>query len=404
MDIDVVRESWQAVWTPPSDACASLTALCVVSCDGRILHTNSTFRRTVDLTEGNSFADAFVEPEAFHKAAAQTVRDGRLPERELALRGVVGTRWISSAWRCHRGDASAFLEIAFVDITDRRRAIDDRDAARIDNERLAAQLRDVRDAFTQAESAASLGRLVAGITHEVCTPLGIGVTAATHLAEQVDRMKALFEGGTLRRADMADFLSSASEATRLLVANLARSDELIQSFKKVAVDRTSGVRRSFALKPYFDEILFTLRPHLKRNAVSVAVDCPADLTMDSFPGALSQVITNLVVNAVVHAYGTASAAKVVRLSARAKEQNAVVLTISDEGVGIAPENLVHIFEPYFTTRWGEGGSGLGLHIVRSTVTRTLGGTIEVDSALEKGTRFTLTLPREAPLNPPTQRP
>jgi len=174
-----------------------------------------------------------------------------------------------------------------------------------------------------------------------------------------------------------------------------RAAELVQSFKRIAVDRTSAERRRFALRPYLEEVLVSLQPAIKRARIRMALDCAEDLTIDSYPGAVSQVVVNFAMNSLVHAYA-ADGEGTVRLGVRGLDADRVELTYADDGCGIPGEILPHIFDPFFTTRRGQGGSGLGLHIVYNLVTGTLGGEISVDSAVGQGTRFTLILPMVAP--------
>ncbi len=234
-----------------------------------------------------------------------------------------------------------------------------------------AELREAQESLIQAETMASLGQLVAGVAHEINTPIGIGLTAASHIGEQADRLRARFADGQLRKSDFVEFLSELAESARLLMANIDRAASLVQSFKQVAVDQSSGDRRVFELGGYIAEVLFSLRPRLKRTRLTVYVDCAEGLMLDSYPGAFGQVLTNLVINALVHAYGD-GAVGVIRITAQPEGADRVRIDFMDDGAGIAPEHLPKVFEPFFTTKRGQGGSGLGLHIVFNTVTGPLG--------------------------------
>jgi len=180
------------------------------------------------------------------------------------------------------------------------------------------------------------------------------------------------------------------DSGRLILTNLERSNELVQSFKQVAVDQSSEARRSFRVRDYLEDILRSLRPKLKRTPHLVEIDCDPALTLTSYPGALAQVLTNLVLNSVVHAYADGVSGRI-GLSAAAYD-GGVRLHYSDDGRGIPGEVRQRIFEPFFTTRRSQGGSGLGLHIVYNLVTQRLGGTIAVDSEAGKGTAFTIDIP------------
>ncbi|SCK06275.1 sensor histidine kinase [Vogesella sp. LIG4] len=257
------------------------------------------------------------------------------------------------------------------------------------------QLLDTQDTLIKVEKLASLGSLVAGVAHEINTPVGITLTAASHLALSTGQVRELFSSGQIRKSDLHDYLQDAQESSSLILNNAERAANLIHSFKQVAVDQTSEARREFELGDYLGEIITSLRPKLRRSQVQVEIDCPDALQMDSYPGALSQVVTNLVMNALTHAYDE-DAEGTIRLQARLLADQRVSLQVCDDGKGIPPENMKHIFEPFFTTRRASGGSGLGLHIVFNIVFKRLGGVINVDSTLGKGTCFTLLLPCNAP--------
>jgi len=365
--------------------------------DGRLLFSNPQTARILGLTREEitrTFIPAlYVNPEDRLSLRARLEREGAFRDAEVAFRRADGSVvWVLSSWDIIEFDGEAAYLTWLYDITDRKAAEAELTAAKEAAERALADLRAAQESLIQAETMASLGQLVAGVAHEINTPIGIGLTAATHLADQAACVRELFEGGTIRRGDFTDYLNSVGEGTKLLVANLNRAAELIQSFKQVAVDQSSGERRSFDLKTYIGEVLFSLRPRLKRTRISVEVNCPEGLGMDSYPGALSQVLTNLTINAIVHAYAEGQAGTI-RIAAQPQSEDEVVLVFADDGRGIQPDVLPRIFDPFFTTKRGEGGSGLGLHIVFNTVTQALGGRIAVDSRLGQGTRFTLILPR-----------
>lgn len=252
------------------------------------------------------------------------------------------------------------------------------------------ELQQAQQQLVESEKMASLGGLVAGIAHEINTPVGIGVTAASSLQERVERLRQVFDDKTMKRSDLQQFMDGVQEGVGILLSNLQRAAELVHSFKQVAVDQTSDSRRRFKLREYLDEVLLSLRPQLKKTHHKVTVDCPADLELNSYPGAMSQVITNLVTNSLIHAYGPDD---VGNISIRVRLEGArVQIQYSDDGRGISAEHREQIFEPFFTTRRGQGGSGLGMHVVYNIVKQRLGGQIACDSELGKGTRFTLSIP------------
>lgn len=262
-----------------------------------------------------------------------------------------------------------------------------------------AELRRTQTHLIQSEKMASLGALVAGIAHEINTPVGIVLGTATHFGDITERFREVMTEGRMRRSDLDAYLDQAGEATRLLSLNAVRAAELIQSFKQVSVDQTSGERRTFALRHYLEEVLTSLTPRLKKMPVTVGVTCPLDLECDSYPGALSQILTNLVVNSLIHGFEN-SRPGTIRIAAEVDETDQVRLSYSDDGVGIAAEHVAKVFDPFYTTRRGAGGSGLGLHITYNLVVGVLGGDISLTSAPGHGVLFHIRFPRRAASSAP----
>ncbi|WP_028537015.1 sensor histidine kinase [Paludibacterium yongneupense] len=249
--------------------------------------------------------------------------------------------------------------------------------------------------LVESEKFASLGGLVAGVAHEINTPVGVTLTTASHLAAETQHLSRDLEMGSIKKSDFQSYLQTARECCELILSNSERAANLIHSFKQVAVDQTSEARRDFQLQDYLQEIITSLRPKFKRSPVKVVVECESDLLMDSYPGALSQVVTNLLVNALMHAYSEGQAGEI-RIEAHRCEPNGIRLTVHDDGNGIPAENLPKIFQPFFTTKRGSGGSGLGLHIVYNIVRQRLGGSILVSSRPGEGTTFQIDMPSAAP--------
>ncbi|KAB2900938.1 MAG: PAS domain-containing protein [Dokdonella sp.] len=245
----------------------------------------------------------------------------------------------------------------------------------------------------EAEKLASLGGLVAGIAHEINTPLGIGVTAASHLQEEAQRLSQRIAGGDLDADELARFERTARESAQMILRNLQRADRLVKSFKQVAVDQSSEERRVVDLGICLNEILTTLGPSLKKTPHHVELDCPSGLVVETAPGALYQIVSNLVMNSLTHAF-TADAAGTITISVRL-DGGVVCIDFGDDGRGMDEAVRARIFEPFFTTRRGQGGSGLGMHIVYSLVTQVLHGQIECDSAPGAGTRFRLRFGKDA---------
>ncbi|BAI73809.1 two-component sensor histidine kinase (plasmid) [Azospirillum sp. B510] len=393
---------------------AAPIAVNVTTRDGRWLFCNAQSVRLMgrDRTElmRTPVAELYDDPADREALIARFDREGAFRNVEIRFRRPDGSIvWALSSWNSIELDGESALLTWLYDITDRKAVESAMIQAREEAEQALADLREAQESLIQAETMASLGQLVAGVAHEINTPIGIGLTAASHIGEQAQILRERFTGNALRRSEFLEFLDGLSESSRLLMANIDRAASLVQSFKQVAVDQSSGDRRVFELGSYIRELLFSLRPRLKRTNLTVAVECDDDLTMDSFPGALGQVLTNLVINAVIHAYGDGDRLSdrggdrlaerpdgTIRIIAQPDGRDKVRIDFVDDGVGIAPEHLSKVFDPFFTTKRGQGGSGLGLHIVFNTVTGPLGGTVSVQSWPGQGTRFTMLLPREAP--------
>ncbi len=266
---------------------------------------------------------------------------------------------------------------------------------------LSSALDDLRRAQTElvrSEKLASLGALVAGVAHELNTPIGNAVMVASTLADRQREFEAAIAAG-LRRSTLADFLATAREAAQVLNRNLQRAAELVGSFKQLAVDQSSYQRRRFELAEVLQEVVLALSPTLRRSAVLLQHEVAPGLVLDSYPGPLSQVLVNLITNALTHAFEP-GAAGTIRVRAGLAGEDRLWLRLADDGRGIAPEHLGRIFDPFFTTRLGQGGSGLGLHIVYTLVTGLLGGRIEVHSAPGTGCEFVIELPLVAPAGMP----
>ncbi len=271
------------------------------------------------------------------------------------------------------------------------------DAARRSAQETARALQDLRqtqESLLQAERLASLGSLVAGVAHEINTPVGIALTSASVLKAATDDIMLAVNTTGLKKSDVMRYLDTAGESARLIMNNAYRAAHLIHSFKQIAVDQTSEARRPFGLKEYIEEIVSSLQPKLKKLPITLVLDCPAEIVLDSYPGAFAQVITNLTLNCVEHAF-VADKAGTIRIAARL-DGDIVELDVVDDGTGIAPDVLDRIFDPFFTTRRGQGGTGLGLNIVYNLIVKQFGGTITVVSALGQGTHFTLRIARVTP--------
>ena len=252
------------------------------------------------------------------------------------------------------------------------------------------ELKQTQEQLVESEKMAALGSLVSGVAHEINTPVGIGVTAASHLVEKVEIYKNLYSEGKLRRSDFEELLLVASESSSLMLSNLRKAIKLIKSFKMVAVDQSSDEKREFFLKEYIGETLRSLNHRLKRGNYHVTINCPDDLKLVSYPGAFYQIFTNLIFNTLVHGFKGQKEGKIG--FDITEESGKVIMVFSDNGKGIPDDKIKKIFEPFYTTSRDSGGSGLGLHIVYNIVKGTLKGRIKCESDINIGTRFIIEFP------------
>ena len=252
------------------------------------------------------------------------------------------------------------------------------------------ELQQAQDQLVHSEKMAALGGLVAGVAHEINTPLGIGVTAASHLEQETRRLGQQIEDGSLSRESLDQFRQMATESAQLILRNLMRADKLVRSFKQVAVDQSSEERRRIDLGVYLQEVQTSLLPAMKKSSHRMEVECPTALVVDTYPGAIYQIVANLVMNSLLHGFRERHDG-LIRLLAR-REGDEIVIVYRDNGVGMDEETCRRVFEPFFTTRRGEGGSGLGMHIVWNLATNLLGGSLQCESTPGKGVRFELRFP------------
>lgn len=254
------------------------------------------------------------------------------------------------------------------------------------------RLRRTQKELIQSAKMAALGDLVAGVAHEVNTPIGVSVTAASFLVERTRLLREQYEQQTMKRSDLEKYLDVAEESATSVLTNLERAAELVQSFKKVAVDQSCEEKRSFEVRNYLEQILVSLRPQFKRTTHKITFDCPACLTMNSYPGATMQILTNLVMNSLIHGFPEGQSGEIEIIVEDAGEN--VVLSYRDSGVGMDKEQRERIFDPFYTTRRGTGGTGLGMNIVYNLITQTLKGAIVLDSSPGNGVFFVITLPKD----------
>lgn len=259
------------------------------------------------------------------------------------------------------------------------------------------QLQQTQGQLIESEKMAALGNLVAGIAHEINTPIGVGVTAASHLEQTTSEFSLHYQNGSISRQELTDYLSDNREAAKILLTNLDRAARLVRNLKQVSLDQASETIRTFGIKEYLGEILLSLHPKLKKTRHLINIDCPPDLTLTTFPGAFAQVTINLIVNSLTHAFTADESGEIdVQITL---DNETVIFVYADNGCGMDSATLSRIYEPFFTTKRGAGGSGLGLYLLYNIITQQLNGTVSCSSVPGKGTRFTIKLPRE--LHPET---
>jgi len=251
-------------------------------------------------------------------------------------------------------------------------------------------LRRTQEELLRSEKIAALGSMVAGVAHELNTPIGNALTVATTIRDSQMEMKKLLDE-RLTRSTLTSFLDAVGSGADILERNLHRAAELVTNFKQLAVDQSSHQRRRFALQEVIDEVGIVMTPALRKAGVRLHCQIPGEIQLDSYPGPLSQGIMILISNTLVHAFSDAEPGNI-DIAARQTDAQNVIITFRDDGAGIAPKDMNRVFEPFYTTKFGKGGSGLGLHILYNIVTEVLGGRVIVESSVNEGTTFTLTIP------------
>jgi signal transduction histidine kinase len=277
----------------------------------------------------------------------------------------------------------------------KRKTEDELRASKEKAEGALLELNTAQQNLIDAERLAALGGLVAGVAHEVNNPIGISLTVASSFSRRAEMFEAeLKSDSPLRRSQLEEFVRTSRDAAAQLVANLHRAAELIQSFKQVAVDRSHAERRQFSLSEATDQIIASLRPVLKKAPIALSVEVPEGLVIDGYPGSYGQILTNLFLNAANHAFADGRSGAIT-ITAKPRGIDDVEIIFADNGAGMTPDVQRQAFDPFFTTRRNEGGTGLGLHIVYNLVTQQLGGRMMLDSRLGQGTTFRIIMPRAA---------
>ena len=356
-------------------------------------YVNSVFLRmfgaeTIEQINGVDFRDTFESHTVAETVTAQ-LRNGDLMGRRSEMRRRIdGSKWwaVIDAKRIEFDGKPAVITWHY-DISEQKQ---------IENElrETVDVLRQTQEELVEAEKMASLGGLVAGVAHEINTPIGICLTSASAMTGKIDELKAAVESGQLTRGKFISRLETIDGAADLVVRNAKRAGELISSFKQVAVDQTSGERRDFALVDYIEEVLVSLGPELDRRNITNELKGDRELEMSGYPGAIGQIVTNLAMNAAIHAYEDGAGGRT-EIVCNQESSGEILLTFRDFGKGMDEDTARRIFEPFFTTRQGRGGTGLGMHILYNLVTQRLGGRVVCRSKLGEGTTIELRLPRVA---------
>lgn len=294
------------------------------------------------------------------------------------------------------------VNVAAEEVTERKRAeaalqASERElrSARDTAEATLRHLQETQNFLIEAEKLAALGRLVAGVAHEINNPVGTSLTVASSLERKTTLIADELAHGNLKRSALNEFLNVSRAASSQLIANLSHAAEMIQSFKQVATDRNYSDQRIFDLGDLTEHIIKSLWPGLKTQNLTLRLDCPPDLTMNSYPGPYGQVLTNLFLNAVTHAFPEGEAGEI-GIKVQAAGQENVEIVFSDDGCGMSLDVRRKAFDPFFTMRRDQGCTGLGLHIVYTIVTNCLGGRVNLESEPDEGTKITIVLPRVAP--------
>lgn len=256
------------------------------------------------------------------------------------------------------------------------------------------ELQNAQSQLVQSEKMASLGSLVAGISHEINTPVGIAVTAITYQQEQSIELEKDFKSGNMKRSDLENFVTEIQHSNELIINNLRRASEMVASFKRVAVDQSSEHWETINLYDYINSTILSLHPKLKHRHIQINNNCNADVNIFTNPGAIYQILSNLILNSLIHAFEQTNEGSIT-LECH-QQQDIIYLSYSDNGKGMSELEQSKAFDPFYTTKRGQGGSGLGLHLVYNLVTSGLGGTIKLSSTPNEGAQFNIELPVNTP--------
>lgn len=253
-------------------------------------------------------------------------------------------------------------------------------------------LKETKQDLVAAQKMANLGELVSSLTHEINTPIGISITSASHLEDLTQKISKKFEDEEMTEKEFTSFINNTKELSHILSLNLNNTTKLVQSFRNIAVDQAIEEKREFNLKEYIDEILLSLKNKIKKEEITINVECSNSIQMNTYPGAVSQILINLINNSILHAFLNLIDKKISIIITEIGDK--ISIEYSDSGNGLTPEVASKIFDKYFTTKRGDGGTGLGLHIVEKIISETLNGQITIlEKSKEKGLGFLITIPK-----------
>jgi len=377
-------------------------ALIVLNSQGHIIRSNTKATELFGYSE-NEFANMTIE-----RLMPEKYRDGHIGlrnefitqgisspvmSRPLPIQTKNGDSPICEIALSTSGEGQAKIITASIrDVSERERTRTELKEAKFRAEVNLKRLQTAQDYLVRSEKLVALGGLVAGIAHEINTPIGTTVTAATHLEDETQRIKKMYENEDLGADELEEYFSICNEATRLISLNCKRAADLILSFKQVAVDQTSEEKRIFDLKTYIEEIILSLRPELKKHPHQIEIKCQPDITLNSYPGMFSQLLSNLIVNSLTHAWDEGEQG-IIQINVDNISDNQVKIIYHDNGKGIPISDQDKVFDPFFTTKRGNGGSGLGLHILHNLIYQRLEGELQLNSSENNGTTFTIILPK-----------
>ncbi len=257
-------------------------------------------------------------------------------------------------------------------------------------QQLHDELADLKSQLLDCEKYASLGRMVAGMTHEINTPIGNGVTSLSFFKENLDTIFKAFKENKLKKSGLVEFFTSAEECCTISLNNMRRAADLISSFKSVSADQTHGEMRTIMVKSYIDGVILTLKPVLKKTNLTLNIECEETQSVDTYPGAVAQILTNLINNSVLHGYEAGAQGEIL-IRSKLSESH-WELFYKDDGKGIPREYLDRLFDPFFTTKRDSGGTGLGLNIIHNIVNKKLNGELTCESEEGEGVSFLIKIP------------